>query len=371
MVAADVHTIPFLDLAPSHAPLKGGLLDEMSSLIDSGAFTNGPQVGELESALARYCQTRECVGVANGLDALRLSLVALGVGAGDEVIVPALTFVASFEAVSQAGARPVPVDIGDEDYCIAPAAVARAATGATSAVMPVHLYGQLADMRALEELRLPLLEDACQAHGAERDGVAPGGLAVAAAFSFYPGKNLGAMGDAGAVVTNDIELANRIRALREHGQTAKYRHEYDGYTSRLDTLQALVLARKLPFLDGWNEQRRAVAAQYLAALDGVGDLRLPAVAPGSRHVWHLFVLRTADPVALGEFLRARGIATGRHYPEPPHLSTAWRHLGYGAGDFPVAEAVARECLSLPMYPGLTEAQAATVAAAVRAFFDGD
>jgi dTDP-4-amino-4,6-dideoxygalactose transaminase len=283
-----------------------------------------------------------------------------------------MTFVATFEAVVQAGATPVPVDVRQDDYCVDVDLVRGALTAGTRAMIPVHLYGQVADMKALaavvEGRSLTIVEDACQAHGAARDGESPGSRSRAAAFSFYPAKNLGAMGDAGAVVTNDRELAETIRALREHGQRAKYRHELQGWTSRLDTLQALVLRRKLPFLDHWNEQRRTVAAQYRTGLGGVGDLRLPAVARGSEPVWHLFVIRTRDPQRLASHLGARGISTGRHYPKPPHLSSAWRDLGYAAGDFPVSEALARECLSLPMYPGMSDGQAETVIGAVRDYF---
>jgi dTDP-4-amino-4,6-dideoxygalactose transaminase len=372
VLGTDVLPVPFLDLRLSHAPLRDALLEEIRALIDSGAFTNGPHVREFEEAFAVQCGTAECVGVASGLDALRLALLAAEVGDGAEVIVPAMTFVATLEAVAQAGAVPVLVDVSEVDYAL-DAARTRAAVGpSTRAIMPVHLYGQLCDMRPLADLAgergLAVVEDACQAHGAARDGARPGERSLAAAFSFYPGKNLGAMGDAGAVVTNDVALAARVRALREHGQTSKYVHSYDGYTSRLDTIQALVLARKLPHLAAWNESRRLVAARYGDGLAGVGDLVLPRVAPGSEHVWHLYVVRTRDPQALGSFLAEREIVTGRHYPEPPHLSAAWRHLGYGSGDFPVAEALARECLSLPIFPGMTEEQTDAVVSAVRAYF---
>jgi dTDP-4-amino-4,6-dideoxygalactose transaminase len=237
----------------------------------------------------------------------------------------------------------------------------------------VHLYGQMADMRALRQLGadrdLAILEDACQAHGAERDGLRAGATGTVGAFSFYPGKNLGAAGDAGALVTADADLALRVRALREHGQTAKYVHTYEGYTARLDTIQAIVLAHKLPLLDGWNEQRRDSARFYDHALAGVGDFVTPPVPGGSAPVWHLYVVRTADPDRLGSFLRERGIATGRHYPDPVHLTGAYRWLGHTTGDFPVAEALAREGLSLPMFPGIAEAQLAAVVEGIRAFFD--
>jgi dTDP-4-amino-4,6-dideoxygalactose transaminase len=240
--------------------------------------------------------------------------------------------------------------------------------------MPMHLYGQLADVRPLmhaaEEAGVVLIEDACQAHGAERDGVRAGQAGVAAAFSFYPGKNLGAAGDAGALVTRDADVAAKMQALREHGQTAKYVHTFEGWTSRLDTIQAIVLSHKLPCLDGWNAERRAAAAYYLDALADVGDLRLPPVAPESSPVWHLFVVRTGDPDGLAAALRERGVGTGRHYPDPVHLTDAYRSLGHGPGDFPIAEALARECLSLPIFPGITEEQLAATVEAVRTSFDG-
>jgi dTDP-4-amino-4,6-dideoxygalactose transaminase len=367
-------SVPFLDLSHMHAPLKSGLLDDLGDLLDSGAFTNGPQVATFEREFASYCASSDCVGVASGLDALRLGLLAFGLQPGDEVIVPAMTFVASLEAVTQAGGIPVVVDISARDYCLDLDATARAVGERTRAVMPVHLYGQLADMytlrRLADERRLRVIEDACQAHGAERDGIRAGAAGDAAAFSFYPGKNLGAAGDAGALVTQDRATADYVRALREHGQTAKYVHRYEGYTARLDTVQAVVLSHKLPFLDGWNTERRAAAEFYSQELGGVGDLTPPPVPEGSRPVWHLYVIRTAEPDRLGEFLRRRGVGTGRHYPEPVHLTGAYSRLGYRPGDFPVAEAVAREALSLPIFPGITEAQLEAVVESVRAFFDG-
>lgn len=368
----DAISVPFLDLSCVDGSLKAQILADISILIDSTAFTNGPPVGAFERAFAEYCGTRHCVGVASGLDGLRLSLLAAGIGAGDEVVVPASTFVATLEAVSQAGATPVVVDVSELDYNISPDAVAAVVTSRTRALLPVHLYGQMADMAALERIAgqhdLSIVEDACQAHGAERDGRRAGVAGLAAAFSFYPGKNLGAMGDAGAVVTDDEELAARLRALREHGQRTKYVHELEGYTARLDTIQALVLLRKLPLLGAWNEERREAARFYARALQGVGDLRLPPVPEGSNPVWHLYVVRTADPERLARFLAARGVRTGRHYPEPVHLSGAYSRLGHRRGAFPVAEALAEEALSLPIYPGITEEQLLTVAEAVAEFF---
>lgn len=364
--------VPFFDLDPTHRPLRDELLLEIGSLIDSGHFTNGPQVDAFERAFAAYCGRARCVGVGSGLDALRLALLAAGIQPGDEVIVPAATFVATFEAVTQAGATPVVADVSEDDFGLDTGAAAAAVGERTFAILPVHLYGQLADVVALERLARSagcmLLEDACQAHGARRDGIAAGALGTAAAFSFYPAKNLGALGDAGAIVTDDLELDRRVRSLREHGQRAKYEHELQGYTARLDTLQALVLLRKLPRLEGWNDERRRAAAFYTEALAGVGDLRLPPVPAGSEPAWHLYVVRTARAHDLAERLAARGIGSGRHYPQPPHLTAAYAHLGHRAGAFPVAEALARECLSLPLYPGIQPHQLLMVVEEIHEFF---
>jgi dTDP-4-amino-4,6-dideoxygalactose transaminase len=370
---ATAPAVPFLDLGPSHEPLRDVLLDDLAAVVDSGAFTNGPAVGRFEEAFAAYCGRRFAVGTASGLDALRLALLAAGLEPGDEVVVPAQTFVATWEAVTQAGGRPVPADVSERDHCLDPDAVAEALGPRTRFLLPVHLYGQVADLAPLTELAarrgLVLVEDACQAHGARRDGRAAGTGGLAAAFSFYPAKNLGAFGDAGALVSDDPELVRRVVALREHGQTRKYVHEAEGYTARLDTVQAVVLLRKLAQLDAWNDERRAAAAYYGDSLAGVGDLRLPPVPPGSDPVWHVYVVRTADPESLAAFLRERGIGTGRHYPHPPHLCPAYSSLGYRRGHFPVAEALADECLSFPIFPGIREEQLDAVATSVAAWFD--
>jgi dTDP-4-amino-4,6-dideoxygalactose transaminase len=362
--------VPFFDLASMHASLKEVLLADFGELIDSGAFTNGPAVGEFERAFAHHCGVHRCIGFSSGLDALRIGLLSAGIEPGDEVVVPAFTFAATFEAVTQAGGLPVPADASETDYNVDPAAAQAAIGPSTRFVLPVHLYGQLADVRALAALGVPLVEDACQAHGASRDGVRAGAAGIAAAFSFYPAKNLGAFGDAGALVTHDDALAETAAALREHGQRAKYRHELEGYTARLDTIQALVLLRKLPLLERWNRQRCEVARLYRDALAGVGDLRLPPVPEGSEPVWHLFPVRTARPAELATFLGEHGIGSGRHYPEPPHLTRAYERLGLRAGAFPVAEALAGELLSLPIFPGMTEEQVAVVVEAVTAWFGG-
>lgn len=377
MTHADSHAtataVPFLDLAASHAPVRDVILDDIADLLSTSAFTNGPQVADFERSFASYCGTQEAVGVASGLDALRLGLLASGIEPGDEVVVPAQTFVATFEAVIQAGGVPVVVDIREDDFGLDTDGVSDIIGARTRYLMPVHLYGQMADMHRLTELadqhNLTIISDACQAHGASREGISAAGRVAAAAFSFYPGKNLGALGDAGALTTDDSELAARVRALREHGQTAKYHHEYEGWTSRLDTIQAIALTHKLPLLDQWNGERREAARLYADSLRGIGDLRLPTTVEGSEPVWHLYVVRTSRPVELADYLRARQIGTGRHYPEPPHLSPAYASLGYKRGSLPIAESLADECLSLPIFPGITRQQIELVSGAIGEFFD--
>jgi dTDP-4-amino-4,6-dideoxygalactose transaminase len=365
-------TVPFLDLSLAHEPLKGRILADIAALLDTNTFVNGPQIEAFERAFADYCGRGLCVGVSSGLDAIRLGLLAAGIGAGDEVIVPANTFVATLEAVSQAGGVPVLVDVTEADFNLDVAATAAAVTDRTRFLLPVHLYGQMADMAALNELAttagVQIVEDACQAHGARRDGMRPGDGSIAAAFSFYPGKNLGAIGDAGALVTDDEDIATLTRALREHGQRRRYQHELEGYTARLDTIQALVLLHKLPLLDGWNDQRRAAAAFYTAALDGIDSLKLPPVAAGSEPVWHLYVVRTPRALELAAFLADHGITVGRHYPTPPHLSPAYARLGHPAGAFPVTERLAREGVSLPIFPGIRQSQLTAVTDAIAEFF---
>ena len=368
----EYHAVPFQDLGRIHAALRADILADIARLIDSGTFVNGPQVLEFEQAFAASTGAAHCVGVASGLDALRLALLAAGIQPGDEVVVPAHTFVATFEAVVQAGGTPAVVDVGEADYNVDLDAVEAMTSSRTRFLVPVHLYGQMADMaragRVAARHGLQLVEDACQAHGAARDGYRAGTAGVAAAFSFYPSKNLGALGDAGAVVTDDMDLAARVRALRQHGALTAYDHAVSGYTARLDSVQAVVLLRKLALLEEWNRERAAVARFYLRHLDGVGDLRLPSVPAGSEPVWHLFVVQTGRAERLVRSLAERGIGTGRHYPEPPHLSRAFSFLGHRRGSFPVAEALAREGVSLPVFPGMTEQEATAVVAGVRDFF---
>jgi dTDP-4-amino-4,6-dideoxygalactose transaminase len=370
---AETLNVPFVDLGPASAAVKERVLERIAQTLDRGDFLNGEAVGDFERRFAQFVGSTHCLGVSSGLDALRISLLASGIDRGDGVIVPAGTFAATFEAILQAGGRPIVVDVSDEDYNLDVEQVETAAAGGAAHVLPVHLYGQMADMRALHRIAdqhgLCIIEDACQAHGASRDGLAAGQGSLAAAFSFYPAKNLGAMGDAGALVTDDDELASRARALRVHGETRKYHHEYVGYTARLDTIQAIVLEEKLPLLTEWNQQRRAAARFYSERLAGLEGLRVPTTPAGSEPVWHLYVVRVSDAQGLAAFLRDRGIQTGRHYPEPVHLSPAYRDLGFARGDFPIAEALAREALSLPLYPGISERQLGFVCESVRDYFN--
>jgi dTDP-4-amino-4,6-dideoxygalactose transaminase len=364
--------VPFLDLGYAHRDLTDQLLADFEDMIDSACFINGSRVTEFEQAFAWYCAAPWCVGMASGMDALRIALASLQVDPGSEVIVPANTFVATVEAIEQTGLTPVLVDAADRDYNCDVRAVAAAITSRTSVIVPVHLYGQMADMRPLLALArrhgLYVVEDACQAHGAERDGLRAGSGGDLGAFSFYPGKNLGAMGDAGALVGGDRGLAERAAALREHGQTAKYLHELVGYTARLDALQAAVLLRKLPLLDAWTAERRQVAMRYVDGLAGVGDLRLPPVPAGSEPVWHLFEIRTSRRSQLAAFLAQREIQTGLHYPTPVHLTPAFAHLGHAVGEFPVCEQLADQLLSLPIYPGLGNERVDIVVQSIREFF---
>jgi dTDP-4-amino-4,6-dideoxygalactose transaminase len=364
--------VPLLDLGATNGPLIPRLVRRFQELMERGDFANGAAVGGFEQRFAEYCGSAHCIGMASGLDALRLGLAASRLEPGAGVVVPAATFAATVEAVVQLGARPVVVDVSESDYNLDVDLARSASGGHVTHLLPVHLYGQLADMREIARLAqehgLQVIEDACQAHGAVRDGTRHGERALAAAFSFYPAKNLGAMGDAGALVTDDEQIARHARALREHGETRKYHHEHVGYTARLDTIQAIVLLEKLPYLDEWNRQRRAAAAFYNRELASPDGLRLPPVPHGSEPTWHLYVVRTSQPGALAGFLRERGIQTGRHYPQPPHLAPAFRHLGYAPGDFPVAEALSREALSLPLFPGITQAQLEWVCTSVRDYF---
>jgi dTDP-4-amino-4,6-dideoxygalactose transaminase len=370
-------TVPLVDLKASHARHREAIDAAMREVIENTRFIQGKEVREFEAEFARFSGTEHAIGVASGTAALHLALYALGVGPGDQVAVPSHTFIATTEPVSWLGATPRFVEIEPETGCMDPAALKDVA-GDVKAIMPVHIHGQPVDLAPIAEIAVqagvPLVEDAAQAHGAEYtrgDGtvVRAGGYGVAGCFSFYPGKNLGAYGDAGAITTNDGELAARLRMLRDHGRTSKYTHEFVGYAERLDTLQAAVLGAKLPTLDADNQRRRELAAGYRRALTGVGDLTLVAEAPGRRSVYHHFVVRTAHREALLAHLKAAGVGAGVHYPVPVHLQPAYAHLGYRRGDLPATEAYADECLSLPIYPELTAEQLDHVVTAVKAYFE--
>ena len=370
--ALATEAVPFVDLDRIHVDLRDELLAAVARVLESGQFTNGPEVEAFEREFAAFAGAEYCVGLASGLDAIILGLVAAGLDPGDEVVLPAATFVATAEAVVHAGGVPVFVDVSEDDYCMDITAIEGAISSRTRFLLPVHLYGQMAEMELIAAIArrhgIEILEDACQAHGAERAGKRSGVTGVAGAFSFYPGKNLGAIGDAGALVTNDADLSARVVSLREHGQRGKYRHERVGYTARLDTVQAAALLAKLPYLGRWNAERAVAARYYSDALREVGDLLLPPVPAGSSPVWHLYVIRTARPTDLADALRAEGISTGRHYPDPVHLTPAFARPGLSAGAFPVSEALSREALSLPIFPGITERELDRVVAAIRRFF---
>ena len=324
------------------------------------SFILGPEVAEFEAAFARFVGVPHCVGVANGTDALELALRALGIGAGDEVVVPTNSFIASALAVARAGATPVLADCEEASLLVDPADVERRLGPRTRALLPVHLFGQVAAMERLLPLaagrRIAIVEDAAQAQGAARHGRPAGGFGDVAGTSFYPGKNLGAYGDAGAVLTGSDEIAQRVRALRNYGSEVKYQHPETGFNSRLDTLQAVVLNAKLKRLAAWNADRVRAAQRYDELLAGIPGLRLPATLPGNQHIWHLYVVRVPRRDAALAKLNEAGIGAGIHYPLPIHMQGAFRHLGHRAGDFPVAERAAAEILSLPIFPGITPAQ---------------
>ncbi|MFZ9746317.1 MAG: DegT/DnrJ/EryC1/StrS family aminotransferase [Opitutaceae bacterium] len=364
--------VPLLDLKPPTAELRADLDAAYRRVLDSGWFLLGRELEAFEAEFAASTGARHCVGVANGLEALQLVLLARGIGPGDEVIVPANGYIATWLAVSQVGARPVPCEPDARTYNLDPARVPALLTPRTRAILPIHLYGLPADTAALHALAAPrgllVLEDAAQAHGARLGGRSVGALGHAAAFSFYPSKNLGALADAGAITTDDDALADRLRHLRNYGSKVRYQHEFQGLNSRLSELQAAFLRVKLPHLAAWNARRSRLAARYGAQLSGIPGLTLPWVPPGAEPVWHLFVVRTARRDALQRHLTAAGVGTQIHYPVPPHLTPAYAAAEGRPGDFPLAEQLAAEVLSLPLGPHHTEAQIDHVCAAVREFF---
>ena len=356
--------VPLVDLAGQYGELRGEIVPALERVMDAGDFILGGEVARFEEEFAAFCGARHCAGVASGTDALLLALRALGVGPGDEVVVPANTFIATALAVSHAGATPVLADVREDDFCLDPAALEAAVTPRTRAVIPVHLFGQPARMDEITAVArrhgLKVLEDACQAHGARYRGRPAGSMGDAAAFSFYPGKNLGAYGDGGAVVTDDPEIDERLRLDRQYGQRVKYVHDTLGMNSRLDTLQAAVLRIKLARLEEWNGRRRALAAVYAAALEGSGVV-VPRARPEAVHAWHLYVVRHPDRDLLLREMAERGIGCGIHYPVPLHLQAPYRALRTVPHGVPVAARLAGEVLSLPLYPELPETEARRVA----------
>jgi dTDP-4-amino-4,6-dideoxygalactose transaminase len=347
--------VPFVDLSAQYPTIAPEINEAVAKVIQSTDFILGREVGLFEEEFAAYCEAKYAVGVDSGTSALELALRAYEIGPGDEVITAASTFIASALAISHAGAKPVLVDVDPYTYTIDVAGIANAITPRTKAILPVHLYGHPAHMDPIRQLAekhgLVVIEDACQAHGARYKGKRAGSLGHAAAFSFYPGKNLGAFGDGGIVVTHDRDIAKHLQMLRNYGQKEKYHHQFRGYNRRLDTLQAAILRVKLKYLEKWNAARRSNAKLYQEHLEGIGVVT-PTEAAGAESVWHLYVIRTENRDLLRETLASKGISAGIHYPIPIHLQPAYKDLGHQRGDFPVTEAHAQRILSLPMYPEL-------------------
>jgi dTDP-4-amino-4,6-dideoxygalactose transaminase len=366
---SNVTSIPLVDLMAQHSAVADEVAEGWREVLAQTAFIGGPQVGAFESEYASFSGVPHCVATANGTDALEIALRALGIGRGDECILPANTFIATAEAVSRAGATPVLVDCAaDGTYLIDADAVEAAVSPRTAAIIPVHLYGQAAPVERLlplaSRISARIVEDAAQSHGARRHGTSTGALGDVAATSFYPGKNLGAYGDAGAALTGSAEVAARMRMIRDHGSAAKYQHEVLGFNSRLDTMQAVVLSAKLRRLAAGNAARRAAAARYDELLSCCDAIVRPRTLDGNEHVWHLYTVRVPSRDRVLEELHAHGIGAGIHYPVPIHLTPAFAGLGYAPGAFPVAERTAQELLSLPLFPEITEEQQQRVASAL-------
>jgi len=360
--------VKFVDLHAMHAPLMDEFRQVFERVLENSSFILGAEVSRFEEGFAKYVGAEHCVAVTNGTVALELALLAMGVGPGDEVITVPNTFIATAEAISAVGARPVFVDVDPVSYNMDPTLVERAITPRTRVILPVHLYGQTADMDPLLEIAerhgLKVLEDACQAHGAEYNGRKAGSMGAAGCFSFYPGKNLGALGEGGAVVTSDSELAAKMKLLRDHGSLRKYEHSVPGYNFRLEGLQGGFLSVKLPHLDTWNDRRRLAARHYENLLGGNGIIT-PVEMPYAQHVFHLYVIQADDREQLRKDLNAAGVETGLHYPGPLHLQEAYKSLGYCKGDFPVCERLADRILSLPMFPDISREQVEYVASVIK------
>ena len=359
MIDLAPNAIPFVDLRRQYASIKVEIDAAIQQTLDRGAFAANGAVAAFEEEFARYCGVRHCVAVSSGTSALHLAMIASGVQAGDEVITVPFTFIATAWAISYVGATPVFVDVEGDTCTLDAEKIARAIGPKTRAIIPVHLYGQMADMEPMRDIcdrhGLMLIEDAAQAHGAEYKGRRAGGYGQIGCFSFYPTKNLGAFGEAGAITTDDDEIAERLRHLRDHAQMTKYRHEEIGYNYRMDELQGAILRVKLRYIEGWNSARSKIAKYYVDKLTET-PLILPTESPDRRHVWHLFVVRSSERDKLCRELLNASIGTGLHYPIPLHLQPAYSYLGYQRGDFPVAEKMASECLSLPMFPELEQSE---------------
>jgi dTDP-4-amino-4,6-dideoxygalactose transaminase len=363
--------IPFFTFEHQHRQIREASLAFLEQCYDSNWYILGKSVAAFEQSFAAYNHSRYCIGVANGLDALSLSLAALGIKAGDEVIVPSNTYIATWLAISYCGATIVPVEPDSGTYNIDPAKIEAAITPRTRAILPVHLYGQACDMQAIMKIAgkydLFVVEDCAQSHNACFKDQKTGTFGHINAFSFYPTKNLGALGDAGAILTNDAGLAEKVRALHNYGSRKKYYNDYIGVNSRLDEIQAGILQIKLPLLTSWTVERRRIAEIYLQLLAGIPGLILPRIAEGAGHVWHIFMVRTDRRDTLQSYLASKDIGTMIHYPVPPHLQEAYRHLGFQPGDFPIAEEIAATCLSLPMYIGMEDVDVKRVCDAIQRF----
>jgi dTDP-3-amino-3,4,6-trideoxy-alpha-D-glucose transaminase len=371
LAATEGRRVPFIRLDAAHPELMAELLEVVERVAHDAAFTLGPEVESFERNFAAYCETEEAIGLSSGTMALELALRALGIGPGDEVIVPTYTFIATAEAVSTIGATPVLVDIDPDSATITAEIIESALTPRTRCVIPVHLFGRTVDMDPILELcrprRIAVIEDACQAHGARYRGRRVGSLSDAGCFSFYPTKNLGGWGDGGALVTDNAELAEKVKLLRSHGESPRHHHQLVTGTHRLDALQAAILDVKLRHLDGWNQSRQAAAAKLTEALAG-SEVELPSpAAEDGDHVYHLFVVHTQARDALRDHLDARGVASAVHYPTPVHLQPAYSDLGLGPGSLPVAERLASEACSLPIFPAIEDWHIAETAAAVQSF----
>ena len=357
--------IPLVDLKRQYQSIKTQVDDALKRVIDNTAFILGKEVEDFEKNFAQFCTANYCVALSSGTDAIHLALEALSIGPGDEVIIPANTFIATALGVSYSGATPVPVDCDPEDYNIDVSKIEATINSRTKAIMPVHLYGQMCNMDEIMEIaakyHLYVVEDACQAHGAEYKDKRAGSIGHIACFSFYPGKNLGAFGDGGAITTADLELAKKIRLLRDYGQSKKYHHEVKGYNKRLDNIQAAVLNVKLEYLDGWNELRRKNAALFDQLLGEVPGVKTPTAHDNSRHIYHIYAIQVDNRAAMLESLAACDIGAGIHYPVPIHLQQAYAELGYREGAFPEAEKLAASELSLPMFAELTEKEIKRIA----------